>query len=88
MMMMCISQHGLGIPSTQSTQFCAGQPTGTKMPGGSHKEVSLVYFSTFEPIKLTPGSVMQRAGVTMLYDSAKNPQLPCLYTYYSAFLQG
>ena len=42
-------------------------------------EVSLVYFSTFEPIKLTPDSVMQRAGVPMLYDSASNPQLPCLY---------
>jgi hypothetical protein len=46
---------------------------------GSHKEVSLVYFSTFEPIDLTPHSIMQRAGVPMLYDSASNPGLPCLY---------
>ncbi len=38
-----------------------------------------VYFSTFEPINLTPGSVMQRAGVPMLYDSASNPLLPCIY---------
>ena len=45
----------------------------------SHKEVSLLYFSTFEPINLTPGSIMQRAGVPMLYDSASNQRLPCLY---------
>ncbi len=25
MMIMCISQHGLSIPSAESTQFCAGQ---------------------------------------------------------------
>ena len=38
-----------------------------------------VYFSTFDPINLTPGIVMQRAGVPMLYDSASNQRLPCLY---------
>ena len=43
-----------------------------------HKEVSLVYFSTFEPINLTPNSVMQKAGVPMLYDTASNPRLPSL----------
>jgi hypothetical protein len=58
---------------------CTLCPTGAKGCSDSHKEVSLVYFSTFEPIKLTPGSVMQRAGVPMLYDSASNPRLPCLY---------
>jgi hypothetical protein len=58
---------------------CTLCPTGAKGGIGSHKEVSLVYFSTFEPIKLTPDSVMQRAGVPMLYDSASNPRLPCLY---------
>ena len=45
----------------------------------SHKEVSLVYYSTFEPIALTPDSIMQQTGVPMLYDSASNPRLPCLY---------
>jgi hypothetical protein len=42
---------------------CTLCPTGFKatMHGGSHKEVSLVYFSTFEPIDLTPDSIMQRA---------------------------
>ena len=38
-----------------------------------------MYFSTFEPIDLTQDSIMQRAGVPMLYDSASNPRLPCLY---------
>ena len=38
-----------------------------------------LHCSTFEPINLTPGSVMQRAGVPMLYDLASNPLLPCLY---------
>ncbi len=54
---------------------------GAKGRSGSHKEVSLVYFSTSQPINLTPGSVMRRAGVPMLYvsDSASNPRLPCLY---------
>jgi hypothetical protein len=60
---------------------CTLCPTGAKGPGyrASHKEVSLVYFSTFEPIDLTPDSIMQQAGVPMLYDSASNPRLPCLY---------
>ena len=60
---------------------CTLCPTGAKGSAykGFHKEVSLVYFSTFEPIELTPDSIMQRAGVPMLYDSASNPRLPCLY---------
>ncbi len=55
--------------------------TGAKEPwySASHKVVSLVYFSTFEPIDLTPDSIMQQAGVPMLYDSASNPRLLCLY---------
>ena len=58
---------------------CTLCPTGGMGDSHTHKEVSLVYFSTFEPIKLTPDSVMQRARVPMLYDSASNPRLPCLY---------
>ncbi len=38
-----------------------------------------MYFSTFEPIDLTPDSIMQQAGVPMLYGSASTPHLPCLY---------
>jgi len=65
--------QGNGLVWYARTQLffnCTLCPTGAKGCSGSHKEVSLVYFSTFEPIKLTPGSVMQRAGVPMLYDSA------------------
>ena len=58
---------------------CTLCPAGAKGDRGTHKEVSLVYFSTFEPIELTPDSIMQRAGVPMLYDSVSNPRLPCLY---------
>ncbi len=56
-------------------------PTGAKGPGfsASHKEVSLVNFSTFEPINLTSDSIMQQAGVPLLYDLASNQRLPCLY---------
>ncbi len=38
-----------------------------------------MYFSTFEPINLTPNSIMQKAGVPMLYYTASNQRLPCLY---------
>ncbi len=62
---------------------CTLCPTGAQAAGFSstHKEVSLVYFSTFEPIQLTPDSIMQQAGVPMLYSgySASNLRLPCLY---------
>jgi hypothetical protein len=64
---------------------CTLCPTGTKGPGfsASHKEVSVdrtvVYYNTFEPINLTLDSIMQRAGVPMLYDSASNQCLTCLY---------
>ncbi len=56
-------------------------PTGAKgtLYSASHQEVSLMYFGTFEPIDLTLDSIMQRAGVLMLYDSASNQHLPCLY---------
>ena len=47
----------------------------------SHIEVSLVFFSTFEPISpisLTPDSCMQKNGIPMLYEQAAS-QLPTLY---------
>ncbi len=61
---------------------CTLCPAGAKGDRGMHKEISLVYFtdnfSTFasEHIEL---SIMQRAGVPMLYYSACNLHLPCLY---------
>ncbi len=39
---------------------------------------SLVFFSTFEPISLTPDSCMQRNGIPMVYERAAS-QLPTLY---------
>jgi hypothetical protein len=58
---------------------CTLCPIGAKESLYSASEVSLVYFSTFEPIALTPDSIMQQVGVPMLYDSASNQRLPCLY---------
>ncbi len=55
---------------------CSVCPTGAKRFSDSHKGVSLVYFSTFEPIELTPDSIMQQAGVPMLYDSASTLACP------------
>ena len=57
----------------------AADPRPAQRADETDDEVSLVYFSTFEPIDLTPDSIMQRAGVPMLYDSASNQRLPCLY---------
>jgi hypothetical protein len=58
------------------TRGCQGPESSA-----NHKEVSLVYFSTFEPINLTPNSIMQQASVPMLYDTASNQRVPCLYIF-------
>jgi hypothetical protein len=50
-----------------------------RLAGPKGKEVSLVFFSTFEPVELTPDSFMQRQGVPMLFDSASCSALPSLY---------
>ena len=57
---------------------CTLCPTGHLGDTRSHKSVSLVFFSTFEPISLTPDSCMQRKGVPMLYERAAS-QVPSLY---------
>jgi hypothetical protein len=45
----------------------------------SHQELSLVFFSTFEPINLSPDNVMQgMKEVPMLYERSER-QLPTLY---------
>ena len=46
---------------------CSLCPTGQTENKSSHREVSLVFFSTFEPISLTPDSCMQKNGIPMLY---------------------
>ena len=57
---------------------CTLSPTGKMGDARTHKEFSLVFFSTFEPINLTPDSCMQRKGVPMLYERAAT-QVPSLY---------
>ena len=58
---------------------CTVCPTGSLRQQSQHKELSLVFFSTFEPISLTPNAVMQRNGVPMFYDTASSSNLPSLY---------
>ena len=57
---------------------CSLCPTERSQDKSSHREVSLVFFSTFEPISLTPNSFMQRSGIPMVYERAAS-QLPTLY---------
>ena len=58
---------------------CTLCPAGALHDIRRHTEVSLAFFSTFEPVDLTPNSVMQQEGVPMFYDSASCAALPCLY---------
>ena len=58
---------------------CTLCPTGALHDIRRHTEVSLAFFSTFEPVDLTPNSVMQQEGVPIFYDSASCSALPCLY---------
>ncbi len=57
---------------------CTLCPTGAKDDPSQYKEFSLVFFSTCEPISLTPDSCMQRKGVPMLYERSATV-LPSLY---------
>ena len=58
---------------------CTVCPTGSLQTPSKHKELALVFFSTLEPITLSPGAVTQRNGVPMLYDTASSSNLPSLY---------
>ncbi len=53
-------------------------PTGQMEDMSSHREVSLVFFSTFEPIPLPRDSYLQKSGIPMLFEPAAS-QLPNLY---------
>jgi hypothetical protein len=57
---------------------CTLCPTGAMEHTQRHKEFSLVFFSTFEPISLTPDSCIQQKGVPMLYEQSRTV-LPSLY---------
>ena len=58
---------------------CTLCPAGAFHDTRRHTEVSLAFFSTFEPVNLTSDSAMQREGVPMFYDSASSSALPSLY---------
>ena len=58
---------------------CTVAPTGRLRDTGRHRQLALVFFSTFEPINLPIDSVMKREGVPMFYDSASSTNLPSLY---------
>ncbi len=57
---------------------CSLCPTGQMEDKSSHREVSLVFFSTFEPISLPRDSYLQKSGIPMLFKPAAS-QLPTLY---------
>ena len=54
-------------------------PPGKRHNSFTHKHVSLVFFSTFEPIRLTPNSVTQKHGIPMFFDIASSSNEPSLY---------
>ena len=58
---------------------CTVAPTGRLRDTGRHRQLALVFFSTFEPITLPIDSIMKREGVPMFYDSASSTNLPSLY---------
>ncbi len=57
---------------------CSLCPTGQTENKYSHRAVSLVFFSTFKSISLTPHSCMQKNGIPMVYERASS-HLPTLY---------
>ena len=65
---------------TSTFLSCSLCPTGSESMDDSpaHNQVSLVFFSTFKPISLTPDRSMQRKGVPVLYERVAN-QEPSLY---------
>ena len=59
---------------------CTLCPTGETDDPRKYKEYSLVFFSTFKPISLTPDNCMQQKGVPMLYRDVRSATvLPSLY---------
>ena len=57
---------------------CTLCPTGAMGDARTYKEFALVFFSTFEPISLTPDFHMQEKGVPMVYERSASV-LPSLY---------
>ena len=57
---------------------CMVCPRGQKETVAAHKKLSLVFFNTFDPIDLSPQSVMADKGIPMLCEDAPS-QMPTMY---------
>jgi hypothetical protein len=80
---------GMQSPNCSSTALLLPvPPTGHLHNKQRHVQLSLILFSTFEPINITPNSLMQRNGVPMLFDSASSTNLPSLYLCRSCHVLG
>jgi hypothetical protein len=55
---------------------CTVAPTGCLPDPASHRQLSLGFFSRFEPINLPIDCVMKREGVPVFCDSASSTNLP------------
>jgi len=58
---------------------CTVAPKESMHIKGRHIQLSLIFFSTLEPISVTPTSVMQKNGVPMFFDTSSSSNLPSLY---------
>ena len=67
---------------------CTMCPTGSLGRQSQHKELVLVFDSTFEPITVTPNAIMQRNGVPMFYDTASSSDLLTLYICWAKNVMG
>ena len=53
-------------------------PRGQKTEMSSHRKLSLVFFNTFDPIQLSPKSIMHEKDIPMLCEDAPS-QIPTMY---------
>ena len=87
---MDLSCHGLKWYALPQLYFwCTVCPTGPLHHPRQHKELAQVFFSTLEPITLTPNAVTQSNGVPMFYDTASSSNLPsCTFAWVGMSGQG
>ena len=65
-------------PQSQLTFSVKVCPMGKQHQQDTHENLNLVFFSTFELIKLTPDSMLQLLGVPMLF-KVSGTDVPTLY---------
>ena len=68
-------KFGMLDHSSFSLALC---PRGQKANVTSHRKLSLVFFNTFDPIQLSPHSVMHEKDIPMLCEDAPS-QIPTMY---------